>query len=161
MNREPVKSTPVTRELDSKGIPYRLYTHPGSLLSLEQAAKERGQCPEQVVRSIVFHLSEGDFLMVLVGGPSQISWSALRRYLGVSRIRMANSEEVLARTGYETGAVSPFALSQPMPILVDEHVFREEELSIGSGIRYTTVILRSDDLRRALGEYQLGCFVKC
>lgn len=157
VNRE----TPVTRSLDRKGIRYRFFAHPGPVESLEQAARERGQRPEQIVRSILFRLGADDFVMVLVAGPSQIDWGTLRKYLGVSRITMASKEEVLAHTGYPTGAVSPFGLPEPMRILVDEAVFEEDEVSIGSGVRATTVILSSGDLRKALGDVEAGCFVEC
>jgi len=59
-------STPVMRYLDECGIAYRFYKHPGAVYSLEQAARERGQRPEQIIRSIVFRLSRGGFVMVLV-----------------------------------------------------------------------------------------------
>jgi Cys-tRNA(Pro)/Cys-tRNA(Cys) deacylase len=159
MKQPPIQSTPVTRDLDRKGIPYRLFTHPGPIRSLEQAARERGQRPEQVVRSIVFRISEGEFVMVLIAGPQQITWPTLRACLGVSRMSMASEAEILAKTGYPLGAVSPFGLPSPMRILVDESVFQEEEISLGSGVRYTTVILSSRDLQRALGEVETGKFV--
>ena len=63
---------------------------------------------------------------------------------------------VLAVTGYPIGAVSPFGLSQPLPVYIDESVLAEEEISIGSGVRGTTVILRADDLRRALPDATVG-----
>jgi Cys-tRNA(Pro) deacylase len=153
-------STPVTQYLDANQIAYRIFTHPGPVHSLEQAARERGQRPEQVVRSIVFRLSDGNFVMVLVAGPEQISWAALREHLGVSRMTMASPEEVMAHTHYPTGAVSPFGLPEPMRILVDENVYLEEEISIGSGARYTTIILHRDELKRALGDAEVGIFVE-
>ncbi len=88
--------------------------------------------------------------MVLVAGPAQVSWRALRQKLGQSRLTMASEEEVLAVTGYRTGAVSPLGLPQPLPVFVDDSVTAEEEISIGSGVRGTTVILRSADLLAAL-----------
>ena len=151
-------STPVTRTLDAMGVPYRTFTHPGAVHSLEQAAAERGQRPEQVVRSILFRLGDADFVMVLVAGPGQLSWPALRKYLGVSRMTMANEEEVLAATGAPRGAVSPFGLPLAVRILADESIFTEEEVSIGSGLRGTTVILAQADLQRALGEVERGAF---
>ncbi len=151
-------STPVTRYLDSKLITYRVFTHPGPVTSLEQAARERGQRPEQVVRSIVFRLSDSQFVMVLVAGAQQVSWPVLREYLGVTRMTMASPEEVQFHTGYAPGAVSPFGLPKPMRILVDRGVFLEGEISIGSGVRYTTVILVSDDLRRLLEPVEIGVF---
>lgn len=158
MDKNPPLSTPVTRHLDLADVTYRVFTHPGEVHSLEQAAHERGQRPEQVVRSIVFRLTDSQFVMVLVAGAQQISWPALREYLGVSRMTMATPEEILEHTHYPTGAVSPFGLPEPMRTLVDESVFQEEEVSIGSGVRYTTVIMRVDELRRALGDVELGRF---
>lgn len=151
--------TPVTLSLDQKNIPYRFYLHPGEVKSLEQAAIERGQKPEQIVRSILFRQSGGEYIMVLVAGPNQISWPNIRKYLGVSRISMAREEEILEQTGYPIGAVSPFGIPEPMRILVDDNVFIEQEISIGSGVRNSTVIMKSDDLRVALGDVEIGCFI--
>lgn len=153
-----VTETPVTRALDEKGIDYRFFVHPGPVRSLEQAARERGHRPEQVVRSLLFRLGEAEFVMVLVAGPGQISWPDLRKYLDQSRMTMAAPEEVLEVTGYPVGAVSPFGLPRPVRILVDRSVLEEEEVSIGSGVRHTTVILKSRDLVRALGSVEIGSF---
>lgn len=150
---------PVLDELDRKGIPYRLFQHPGPLRSLEQAAVERGQDPGQVVRSILFRCSGGSYVMVLAPGPGQISWPALRRYLGVSRISMASPEEVLEQTGYPTGAVCPFGLPGPMRVIADETLFKLDEVSLGSGVRARALIIKTADLRRALGEIETGEFL--
>jgi len=146
----PADSTAVTRALSALGIAHRLFRHAGPVHSLEQAAAERGQRPEQVVRSIVFRVAKGNYMMVLVAGAPQVSWPRLRKQLGQSRLSMANEAELLAATGYVVGAVSPFGLPRPMPVLIDESVLGVEELSIGSGERGATVIMRSADLVRAL-----------
>lgn len=145
---------PVSRALEERNIPHRVFTHPGPVHSLEQAARERGQRPEQVLRSILFRTGEDEYLMALVAGPAQISWKALRSYLGQSRLTMASEEEVLAVTGYPIGAVSPFGTMRSLRVLVDPAVFEQEEVSIGSGLRGTTVILKSADLKRALGDFE-------
>lgn len=153
-------STPVTEQLAGLGIPHRLSRHPGPVHSLEQAATERGQRPEQVVRSLLFRLTQDNFVMVLIAGPAQVDWRALRRYLSESRLTTASRDEVLAQTGYEPGAVSPFGLPQPMRVLVDGSVLAEEELSIGSGVRGATVILSSRDLMAALGDVEVVTVAK-
>lgn len=153
-------SSPVTRFLDERGIPYRVYQHAGPIHSLEQAARERGQQPEQVVRSIVFRLAQDNFLMVLIAGPAQVAWPALRKYLDQSRLTLASEEEVLATTGYRLGAVSPFGLPAPMRILTDESVLAPEEISIGSGARGTTIIMKTADLFKALGPLETGRFAQ-
>lgn len=152
------KKTPVTRALDELGIPYRTFRHAGQVTSLEQAARERGQRPEQVVRSLLFRLAQDSFVMVLIAGPAQVSWPVLRSYLGQSRLTTATEDEVLAITGYPIGAVSPFGLPNPLRTMVDRGVLEQEEISIGSGVRNTTVILRTKDLLTALGEVEIGEF---
>lgn len=147
--------TPVTRALDTLQIPYRTFQHPGPVESLEQAARERGQLPGQVIRSIVFRLSQDDYVMVLMAGAAQVNWTALRKHLGVSRVTMANENELRTVTGYEIGAVSPFGLPKPLRIIADPNVFAPDEISIGSGTRGTTVILSSAALKRALGEIEI------
>jgi Cys-tRNA(Pro) deacylase len=148
-------STPVTRALSSLGVPYRLFRHRQPPGSLAQAAHERGQRPEQIVRSLVFRLGAGEYLMVLAAGDRQVSWPVLRRHLGRSRLTLASEEEVLSVTGYPLGAVSPFGLPNPIRILIDRSVITEEEVSIGSGERGLAVILRSEDLFKALGEVEI------
>ena len=59
---------------------------------------------------------------------------------------------------YEPGAVSPFGLPRPMRILVDRRVFAQEEISIGSGVHNTTVIMKTEDLMRALSAAEIGDF---
>jgi Cys-tRNA(Pro)/Cys-tRNA(Cys) deacylase len=104
-------------------------------------------------------VGEGDYVMVLVAGRRQISWRELRRYLGQSRLTTASETELLAATGYAVGAVSPFGLPAPMRVLLDESVLLPVEVSLGSGERGATVILSTQDVRRALPEAEVGRFV--
>ncbi len=149
------KSTPVTHALDEMGTPYTFFVHPGPVKSLEQAAEERGQRPEQIIRSILFRLRQDEYVLVLTAGPQQIDWKALRHYLGQSRVTMAKQDEVLRITGYQVGSVSPFGLPQPIRTLVDESVLAQDVISIGSGVRSTTVILTREDLLQALGDVEI------
>lgn len=149
------ETTPVTEALDAAGVAYKFFRHPAQVTSLEQAARERDQEPSQVIRSIVFRLAKNEFVMVLVAGPAQISWPALREYLGQSRLTTAEKSEVINATGYQTGAVSPLGLPRPMRLLVDKSVVQEGEISIGSGVRNTTVILKSADLLDLLGAVEI------
>jgi Cys-tRNA(Pro) deacylase len=142
---------PVAAALAAQGVPHAVFRHAGPVHSLEQAAAERDQAPDQVVRSILFRLEEGSYALVLVAGPAQVAWPALRRHFGRTRLSMAAPDEVLAVTGYVTGAVGPFGLRTPVPVVVDATVAAQEVVSLGSGERGTAVILRVDDLLRALG----------
>ncbi|MDH5607581.1 MAG: YbaK/EbsC family protein [Anaerolineae bacterium] len=151
-------STPVSIALEALNIPHTQFTHAGPVESLQQAAAERNQPEEQVVRSILFRLEEGSYAMVLIGGPRQISWKALRRHFNQSRLTMATPDEVEQVTGYKIGSVSPFGLPHPLPVLVDQNLLNQPSVSIGSGVRGTAVILSTKDLMEALGQVDVGLF---
>lgn len=141
---------PASIALEALGIAHQVFRHNGPVSSLEQAAQERGERLEQVVRSILFRLGEDQYLMALVAGPAQISWKRLRKYLGQSRLTMASEEEVLKVTGYRIGAVSPFGTARSLRVLVDPGLLKEAEVSLGSGVRGVAIIMKTKDLMQAL-----------
>ena len=155
-----IELPPAARALERLNVPYRLFRHPGPVQSLEQAAAERNQLPDQIIRSIVFRVSKDDYVMVLIAGHRQVAWPMLRKHLGQSRITMANEAEVLSSTGAERGGVSPLGLPRPMRTLADASVFGHTEISLGSGVRGTTVIMSSADLRHVLGDAEIGSFAE-
>lgn len=146
---------PVSLALTEMGIPHRVFRHDGPVLSLEQAAAERGQLPDQIIRSILFRISAEDFLLVLMAGPQQIDWKSLRQYLGEKRLTLASEAEMLRITGYPRGAVAPFGLPQPIRILAEESIFKHDEVSIGSGVSGATIILNRAALQQALGQVEI------
>jgi Cys-tRNA(Pro)/Cys-tRNA(Cys) deacylase len=151
---------PASIALDQLGIPHRIFRHETPVDSFEQAASDRNQRPEQVVRSILFQMGPDEFVMVLMAGREQVNWRSLRRLVGRSRMRMATEDEVLAVTGYRVGTVSPFGMKRQVRVLIDSSVLKEEEISIGSGIRNTAIILKSADLRQALGKAEIISLVE-
>jgi Cys-tRNA(Pro) deacylase len=146
---------PASIALEKLNIPHRVFKHETPVTSFEQAASDRDQRPEQIVRSILFQIRPEEFLMVLVAGPAQINWKKLRQLVKRSRVRMASEAEVLEITGYRVGTVSPFGLKSPVRVLIDESVLREKEISIGSGVRNMAIIMKSEDLRRALADSEI------
>lgn len=150
-----METPPVSLALEKLNIPHHIFRHETPIDSLEKAASDRGQRASQIIRTILFRVTEDEFALVLVAGPSQISWKRLRKLLGRSRITMATDEEVLAVTGYHVGTVGPFGLARQVPVWIEAGVLKEEEVSIGSGMRNTAIILKSADLYRALGNAEV------
>jgi len=146
---------PASLALKEMGISHRVFYHQSQVTSLEQAASDRGQKPEQVVRSILFRLGKDDYLMVLVAGPIQIPWKALRKHVGQSRLTLASEDEVLAVTGFQIGTVSPFGLPRPIRVILEAGVLKQQEISIGSGLPNTGIIMKSADLQAALGKVEV------
>jgi Cys-tRNA(Pro) deacylase len=146
---------PASLALEKLQIPHRIFRHEAPVTSFEQAAADRNQRPEQIVRSILFQVGPEEFMMVLVAGREQVDWKKLRQLVKRSRVRMATEEEVLEVTGYRIGTVSPFGLKNPVRIVIDPSVLKEEEISIGSGIRNMAIIMKSADVRRALPDSEV------
>ena len=150
-----MEKPPASIALEKLNIPHQVFKHETPVTSFEQAASDRNQRPEQIVRSILFQIRPEEFLMVLVAGPAQVDWKKLRQLVRRSRVRMATEEEVLDVTGYRIGTVSPFGLQQQIKVLIDASVLKEDEISIGSGVRNTAIIMKSADLRQALRESEV------
>ena len=150
-----MEKPPASIALEKLNIHHQVFRHETPVLSFEQAAADRDQRPEQIVRSILFQIRPEEFVMVLVAGRDQVDWRKLRQLVGRSRVRMATEEEVLDVTGYRVGTVSPFGLKTQVRVLIDESVLKEEEVSIGSGVRNMAIILKSAELRQALGESEI------
>src|SRR5688572_24388703 len=150
-----METPPASIALDKLNIPHTIFKHEGSVESYEQAAQERNQHIGQVVKSILFRVRENEFALVLVAGPQPISWKMLRKTLGRSRISTATEEEVLKVTGYRVGTVSPFGLKNQVRVIIEANVLKEEIISTGSGVRNTAIIIKSDDLRRALQDAEV------
>ena len=146
---------PASIALEKMNIPHQVFRHERPVMSFEQAAADRNQRPEQIVRSILFQVRPGEFLMVLMAGRDQVDWRKLRQLVKRSRVRMATEEEVLEVTGYRIGTVSPFGLKNPVKVMLDASVLREEEISIGSGVRNMAIIMKSADVQRALKEVEV------
>lgn len=152
----PFLDTPAVRFLAQAGIPYRIFQHFSPIHSLQEAAAERGQSPDQIVRSILFRLNREKFVLVLMAGDRQISWKALRSYLGERRIALASPQEVLAQTGHEIGAVSPIGILPAIRILADPSVFAYPEISLGSGKKGLALLIRSPLLKEILENLEIA-----
>ncbi len=148
----------VLEALADLGIPYARHEHP-PVFTVEEAEVhwvgiQGAHCKNLFVRN-----QRGNrHYLIIVPAAKKAGLQDLARKLGEDRFSFASAERLARYLGVEPGAVSPFGLPRPMRILADESVFAPEEISIGSGVRGTTVILKSADLRRALGKVEVGRF---
>jgi prolyl-tRNA editing enzyme YbaK/EbsC (Cys-tRNA(Pro) deacylase) len=75
----------------------------------------------------------------------------LADHLGVSRkrLRLANSEQVLAITGYPVGTVPPFGHRQRLETLIEQRVLAQQVIYVGGGEINALLRLESRDLLAA------------
>ena len=151
---------PASIALTALNAPHQVFWHKQSIKSMAEAAAERKQDINQLIRSILFRVGKDDFILVMVAGPSQLSWATLRAHLGQSRMRMASKDEVKSVTGYPIGTVAPIGLARPLRLLADKNVFIPKEISFGAGQRGAATMMKNQDFQKVLGEVEIGEFAK-
>lgn len=76
---------------------------------------------------------------------------AVRQRLGVKRLSFASAEETAEKTGMMIGGVTPFALPEGMPILIDARVLEVPKVVVGGGSRSWKLRLDPRELARIPG----------
>jgi len=102
------------------------------------------------LKSIVVRRGEGDYLLVLVPGPRQIDWKKLRKYLGVSRVSLADRDEATRVTGYEVGTITPFGSRTKLPVVIDASADRGL-VTLGGGAPGVNIHADVEELATELG----------
>lgn len=96
------------------------------------AARAVGCTLQQIVKSLVFDC-EGRAVLVLVPGDRRADAAKVAAAAGAGRARVAGRDEVVRATGFEPGAVAPFALARVDSVLVDRSVLVHERVWVGAG----------------------------
>ena len=141
--------TPAIRELAATGVPF-LVVRTEAPNSAEESAALQGIEVGQLLRTIVVRRGADDYVFVLVPGGRQIDWPRLRAHLGVSRLSLPDRDEAREATGYERGAITPFASATTWPVVADAIVPTLRLVAIGAGARGVNVHLDPADLIRVL-----------
>jgi Cys-tRNA(Pro)/Cys-tRNA(Cys) deacylase len=81
-----------------------------------------------------------------VPGGRRFDWPKLRAHLGVSRLSLPDAEEARAVTGYERGAITPFAASRAWPVIIDAAALDLPLVAIGGGMRGVNLHVAPGDL---------------
>jgi prolyl-tRNA editing enzyme YbaK/EbsC (Cys-tRNA(Pro) deacylase) len=99
----------------------------------EEAARMLGVEIGQIAKSILFRNRERYGLFV-AAGDVRIHPRQVKACLGAGQPKMASPEEVLRITGFEVGAVCPFALQEEVPVYIDESLRRYPLVYTAAGI---------------------------
>ena len=144
--------THAVRELDQKGVPYRLLLQAHKATNVEEAAAERGVEAHQLVKTLLVKRPDGKHVIALVRGDQRLSLKKLARLVGAKSLVMAPEPDVPRITGYRVGAVAPLGLRRSdVPIYVDQHILDEPRVSVSAGRHDAGLELATDDLVRAVG----------
>lgn len=157
--------SPVTQLLNQLTLSFEVIEIPLSedkkpIRNLEELLISEGRDPASVVRSLLFKTGLGAFVLLAVAGGGRADWGVLRKQLDERKLRMAEFDEVSEATGYVVGAVPPIALPEMIRVLLDKSVTDYDTVIIGSGVLGYALALSSKDLQIAMGNADLGHFVK-
>lgn len=143
------EDAPAIREVAASGVPFRVVRteRPGSA---EESAALQGIEVGQLIRSIIVRRGFGDYVFVLVPGGRQIDWPLLRQHLGVSRLSLPDRDEAKDATGYERGAITPFASVAAWPVVADATLADRHTVAIGAGAHGVNLHFTPADLFRLL-----------
>lgn len=138
--------TQITEFLSRQQVPFRLLPHQTPATSIEDAARQRGILPEQMVKSILLRDMGNNYALACVPGHRQADPKKVRAQLQCRRMTCVDLEDVTAITGYKPGAVTPLLLPVAMPIFFDLAFKGMQEVTISSGSNMAGIALQLKDL---------------
>ena len=129
----------------------RLQEFPEGTGTAAEAAEAAGCRLDQIVKSLVF-AHDGGFVLALVPGDKRADRAKVAAAAGFEKAKVAGPDEVRQATGFEPGAVAPFALATPLNVLVDRALLVHDVVWIGAGSeRHVAALAPADLVRLARG----------
>lgn len=123
--------------LERSGVPFHAWEHEAVTTS-EEAARVRGVSAESGAKALLLKAG-GSFVLAVLPGDRQLDWKAAKRLLGVREIRFATTDELLAVTGLEKGAVPPFGSLFGVATIVDPQIAQTPLVQFNAGLRTASV----------------------
>ena len=131
--------------------------HPHAPVMLEDAARTAQQAADalgidvgQIAKSIIFRRKADDAaVLVITSGDRRVDEKKVAALVGP--LGRADAGFVKAKTGYSIGGVPPMAHATPSVTLIDEDLFRFDEIWAAAGHPHGVFKLQADDLVRLCG----------
>ena len=142
---EPVER--VAGFLRAAGAEARLEEFAGETPTAQAAADAAGCSLDQIVKSLVFVCGERPVL-ALIPGDRRADSLKVAAAAGSEPARVARPTEVVAATGVEPGAVSPFPPRAGVPIFVERTILSSPVVWVGAGSERHMARLASVELVR-------------
>ena len=139
--------TAVVRLLRAGGVPFTIHAHEPARTVAD--AEARLPFPkEQFLKTVVFRLKAGGWILVALSGQDQVDYRRLAAALGVRRGDLIRPppEEVETALGYQIGGVSPIPLAPDTRALFDEAALQIATVYCGAGRNDRTLEIGLTDL---------------
>lgn len=137
----------------AKQLDIEIHELPASTRTAQLAADAVGCELGQIVKTLVFILDERDTVLALVAGDRRADPFKIARALRASTVRIANANEVRARTGFAIGGVAPVAHTSDeiTAKLMDNSLLRFETVWAAAGTPHSVFPIACETLMRLTG----------
>lgn len=146
----PAEKTLSMKVLEARGIPYRTYLFPESILDAIGVASHTGLPIAMVYKTLVVLAADPPSrkpMLIMIGGDRSLDLKKVARGVSAKKVRMAHRDEAEKLTGLKVGGISPLALlSRGFPVFLDEEARTMEEVVVSAGKRGINLALRVADL---------------
>ena len=140
----------VTRLLDQRKIPNKVFQLPDEKLGAEKTAQLLGVTLDVVFKTIVVaRLERGKPILALVPGSADVDLKALAKALGEKKVKTTTQREAESLTGLQAGGISPLALiNRGFQVVIDKSAQDFENIHVSGGQRGLNIRLPVSDLAK-------------
>lgn len=155
MDRLALKDLPdgvkrVAAALLAQGHPHAPVLLSDCARTAQQAADGLGVALGQIAKSIIFRRQSDDVaVLVVTSGDQRVDENKVAALLGP--LGRADAGFVKAKTGFSIGGVPPIAHATPCVTLIDQELFRFDQIWAAAGNPHAVFKLRPQDLVRLAG----------
>ena len=114
-------------------LPIEIKELEASTRTAQLAAAAVGTPLGSIVKSLIFITSDDRTILALVAGDQRGDAEKIARGVGASSARMANGDQVRARTTFAIGGVPPIAHETPLETIIDQTLLRFETVWAAAG----------------------------
>lgn len=143
--------TNAARLLDRLAIRYELreYTVDPADLSAPAVAEKMGMPAEQVFKTLLCKLHDGEHVFAVVPGDAELDLKKLATAAGAKKAELAGLKDVEPLTGYVRGGVTVMGAKKAYRAFADELIELFDKVSVSAGQRGLQILLAPADYLRA------------
>jgi len=140
--------TNAMRILDSKKIPYEIYTYEGNDGKIDgvSVAKKVGIDPKLVYKTLVAHSNTKDIFVFVIPVEEELDLKKAATVSGVKKVEMIPVKDIQKHTGYIRGGCSPIGMKKTYSTFIDEHSNDLDRIVVSAGKIGVQVEIKVDDL---------------
>ena len=137
--------------LEPFGLAGRVIEFDASSATVAEAAADLGCEPARIAKTMAFRGAEGPFLVVLAGDAKVDNPRYKARFH--CKAAMVKPDALVAAVGHPMGGVCPFAVTEGVPVYLDESLRRFEVVYPAAGTARSAVRLRVPELEASVDHF--------